>query len=158
MVANQFTARTGAARTAQPRTKPKTFKRGGRRARRTKPTGSACCMLQLHGRNMQQADPIFRPSLDDDPNHLPNSCVKVVAKTGRDLGVAGFCFKQVALEDRTEDDLHAFSPKTSSNDIPTSLPDSRSASRERSIALNSSSVRPSLLKLSSNKLASCSRC
>jgi hypothetical protein len=109
-------------------------------------------------RKSVRPDMIATSPVDDDPNHFFDSGMKVVAKTWRDFGVPGFCFKQVALEERTEDDLHAFSPKTSSNDIPASLPDSRSVSRERNIARNSSSVRPSLFKLSINNFASCCRC
>lgn len=96
--------------------------------------------------------------LHHDSNRLLNPIMEIFAKTLRCFGIMRFSVQELLLEERAENDVHAFSPKTSSNDRPRSLPDRRSARRDRNAADTSSSFGPPGFTLSSNSFASCSRC
>jgi hypothetical protein len=67
-------------------------------------------------RKSMRTDVISAFPSDHHSNRFLNSLVKIVTKARGNRGVTRLLFKQPALEKRTEDDLHAGSPKTSSND------------------------------------------
>lgn len=66
-------------------------------------------------RKSMRSDVISAFPLNDHSHRVLNSRVKIVTKSRRNRGVACFLFEQSLLEELTEDDLHAGSPKTSSN-------------------------------------------
>ena len=90
-------------------------------------------------------------------NGLLHSIVKISTELPRDCLVTTLGVEQIGLEIRAEYDLHIASPKTCSKLKPASAPVFSLSNLDRRFAAISSSLLPSVLRLSNKRLASNSR-